>query len=277
MTLTPPFSGHCLCGATRWRAEALPLWQGHCHCDSCRRATGAAMASYIGLDPNSVVWQGPPPVVHQSSPGTRWHRCATCGSPLAYSADRFPNEIHLHAATLDVPAAFAPEQHYHAGDRLGWLHLADHLPYRIGPKDDLSAVLALIRDSFAYMEGRIDPPSSLNRLDLAALRNLAAQAEIWGIGGPLLGCMVLTPGADHLYLGKAAVARPARGQGIGRALVSHAETRARALGLPELRLQVRVELTETQAIWERLGFMRTGATAHDGYDRPTSYSYAKKV
>ena len=49
-----------------------------------------------------------------------------------------------------------------------------------------------------------------------------------------------------------------------------AETRARALGLPVLELQTRVELTENHAAFRALGFAQTGATAHPGFDRPTS-------
>jgi hypothetical protein len=32
--MTPPISGHCLCGRIAYRAEASPLWQMHCHCES---------------------------------------------------------------------------------------------------------------------------------------------------------------------------------------------------------------------------------------------------
>lgn len=44
-------------------------------------------------------------------------------------------------------------------------------PRRPGPDDPcLAEVLALIRCSFAYMDGRIDPPSSMHRLTLSALQ-----------------------------------------------------------------------------------------------------------
>ena len=152
----------------------------------------------------------------------------------------------------------------------------DTAPRRIGPADPtLAQVLALIRTAFAGMDGRIDPPSSMHRLtqdDLAA-----PGVEVWAVGAPPVACVVLTPQADTLYLGKLAVAGPARGRGFARILTDHATDRARALGLPGVTLQVRVELTENQATFTRLGFVEVGRTAHPGYDRPTSITYRRPV
>jgi len=47
---------------------------------------------------------------------------------MAYDADRFPDEIHFYAASLDDPENFAPEFHVHCGEQLDWLKLADDLP-----------------------------------------------------------------------------------------------------------------------------------------------------
>ena len=54
------------------------------------------------------------------------------------------------------------------------------------------AVLRLLQEAFAYMEGRIDPPSSLRDLTPEALTRQAEVGEIWVIGAPL-ACVFLTP------------------------------------------------------------------------------------
>ncbi|QPM91048.1 GNAT family N-acetyltransferase [Pseudooceanicola algae] len=144
---------------------------------------------------------------------------------------------------------------------------------------ELPATLDLLRRAFACMEGRIDPPSSLTRMDLTALTHEAAQKELWilpGVGSPA-ACMILTPQVDALYIGKLAVAEKARGQGLARQLLDLADSRARALGLPRLRLQTRVELTENHATFTALGFAETARTSHPGYDRPTSLTYERPV
>ena len=149
-------------------------------------------------------------------------------------------------------------------------------PERLGPDDPrLPEVLILIRESFAYMDGRIDPPSSMHRLSVADIAAQCRTGEVWVIGTPPMACMFLSYKPDALYLGKLAVAEACRGRGLARVLVAQAETRARDRGLPALELQSRVELTENHATFGALGFARVGATAHDGYDRPTSFTFRK--
>jgi ribosomal protein S18 acetylase RimI-like enzyme len=151
-------------------------------------------------------------------------------------------------------------------------------PRRLEPEDPgLVAALELVRENFRFMDGVVDPPSSIHRLDLPGMVRAAAEGEVWVIGDPPLACVTLTPGDGHLYLGKLAVAEAARGRGLARGLVELACTRARDLGLSEVRLQTRVELTGNQAAFRALGFREVGRSAHPGYDRPTSITYARAV
>ena len=150
-------------------------------------------------------------------------------------------------------------------------------PHRATDPYDWPALLALIQRAFAYMDGVIDPPSSLHRLTPETLTAQSAQAEIWVIGEPPRACVILTPKPDALYIGKLAVDLPHQGQGHARRLIDLAETRARALGVPALELQTRVELTANHATFRRLGFTQTAATAHPGYDRPTSLTFRRPV
>jgi ribosomal protein S18 acetylase RimI-like enzyme len=149
---------------------------------------------------------------------------------------------------------------------------------RHSPGDPALAILLnLIRESFAYMDGRIDPPSSMHRLTLADLSESARTGEVWSLGDPAAACVVLTPQPKCLYLGKLAVAVSARRQGLAARLVEIAAERARARGLAWVELQTRVELTENRATFARLGFVKTGETAHEGYDRPTSITMRRNV
>ncbi len=158
-----------------------------------------------------------------------------------------------------------------AGDALG--------PRRMAATEDMRPVLALLQQAFAYMEGRIAPPSSLGRMDVADLVTLAQQAELWVVDGPQgpLACMVLTPQSDTLYLGKLAVAAAARGQGLARRMIACSLERARLLGLPSVSLQSRIELVENHAAFAALGFGIVGTTTHQGYDRPTAVTFMQAV
>lgn len=150
-------------------------------------------------------------------------------------------------------------------------------PYQCVDPCDWAALLRLIQAEFAYMEGRINPPSSMLALTADSLAAQSRLAEIWAIGRPPQACVVLTPRPAALYIGKLAVAAARRRQGHARRLIDLAETRARALGLPWLELQTRVELVENQAAFTAMGFAEVARTAHPGFDRPTSITFRRAV
>jgi ribosomal protein S18 acetylase RimI-like enzyme len=151
------------------------------------------------------------------------------------------------------------------------------IPHRATDPYDWPALLTLIQTEFACMDGRIDPPSSMHALTPEAIALQARAGEVWAIGHPPVACVFLTPKPQALYVGKLAVAASHRRQGLARQLISLAETRARALHLPALELQTRVELTENQATFRALGFVEVARTAHPGHDRPTSITYRRAV
>lgn len=153
------------------------------------------------------------------------------------------------------------------------------IPIRARQGYDWAAVLRLIRESFAYMDGRIDPPSSMLRLTEAEIAAQAETGEVWVIeaDGMPVACVFLTEKPGRLSIGKLAVAASWRGRGFARRLVGVAEERALARGLPTLELQTRVELKENHAAFRALGLVQAGATAHAGFDRPTSLTFRKSL
>ena len=121
-------SGRCFCGKVTWHAPGPVLWAGHCHCESCRRATSAPFTSFFGVRRDSVTWQGELAVHPSSDDRVRRMFCPSCGSQMSYQFVGWPAETHLYAATLDDPTKFEPREHYHYGERLPWISLADDLP-----------------------------------------------------------------------------------------------------------------------------------------------------
>jgi GNAT superfamily N-acetyltransferase len=151
-------------------------------------------------------------------------------------------------------------------------------PRRILADDPgLPDVLALIRRSFAYMDARINPPSSLGKMTLADAQAHALAHEIWAIGTPPVAACFLTIEENRLYLGRLAVDQSVRRQGLARRLFDLAEGRARDLGLPCIELGSRFELTENHATFVALGFAKIGESAHDGFDRPTTFWFRKTL
>ncbi|EJC82011.1 acetyltransferase, N-acetylglutamate synthase [Rhizobium leguminosarum bv. trifolii WSM2297] len=140
-------------------------------------------------------------------------------------------------------------------------------------------LLALILASFASMNGRIDPPSSALKLTAESLAE-KARAEIGHVaidGGKLTGCLFLRPEADCLYVGKLAVLPEVQGKGLGKQLLAIAEQTAARLGLPALRLETRIELTDNHAVFAAWGFSRTAEKAHPGFARTTFVEMRKTL
>lgn len=150
-------------------------------------------------------------------------------------------------------------------------------PAKVG---DVGELLALLRRAFAYMEDRIDPPSSVEQLTVASLTAKAEDEDmIWAVetGRGLVGCMFALDLGDVLYLSKIAVDVPYQGQGICQRMMDCAEDLANQRGIPALGLQTRVELIENHAAFARMGFVQVGETAHPGFTQPTSITMRKPL
>ncbi|MDR6759633.1 GNAT superfamily N-acetyltransferase [Mycoplana sp. BE70] len=140
-------------------------------------------------------------------------------------------------------------------------------------------LLAVIRSAFAYMDGRIDPPSSALQLTAASLEQKAL-TEIVFLAvdrADIAGCIFCRPEPDCLYVGKLAVLPKRQGTGVGGALLAAAEREARTLGLAALRLETRIELVDNHTRFRAWGFEKSAEKRHAGYDRTTSIEMTKRL
>ena len=114
-------TGGCLCGAVRFAADAAPILVAFCHCNSCRRHTGAPVAVYVDFRRADVRFVAGAPVRFASSPGAWRSFCGACGSTLAFEGANRPDEIHFHLGALDEPEKFAPTATDFPELKLPWL------------------------------------------------------------------------------------------------------------------------------------------------------------
>ena len=129
-TLPTETTGGCLCGAVRYRAEGAPLSTLYCHCESCRKHTGAPVVALAGYRRDQVTYTRGQPGVYEFEGDIARAFCARCGTPLTWEGDGGDEGplIELHIGTMDEPNDFAPAFHIHDGERLKWFETADHLP-----------------------------------------------------------------------------------------------------------------------------------------------------
>ena len=127
-----PAEGGCLCGAIRYRLAAAPLASMHCHCENCRKASGAAVLTWMTVDEGDFEWlRGRPRRYRYESehyPGfvERWF-CADCGSQLGWQCEN-DGTVDLTAGSLDDPSVIEPGYHVFTRSRVPWMHLDDDLP-----------------------------------------------------------------------------------------------------------------------------------------------------
>ncbi|MFQ6024414.1 MAG: GFA family protein, partial [Acidiferrobacterales bacterium] len=69
MAETKKTTGGCLCGAVRYETAADSEWAWYCHCNSCRKHTGAPVVMFVGFPEDKVEWPAGERALYESSPG----------------------------------------------------------------------------------------------------------------------------------------------------------------------------------------------------------------
>lgn len=120
-------TGRCLCGAVGFEASTPPRRVTHCHCQMCRRAVGAAVATFATFDSNTVEWHGE--MARFDSSERAWRGfCPRCGSSVCFGYNPRPERIYITVGILDDPGAYPAGFHDYRGERIEWLHVDDELP-----------------------------------------------------------------------------------------------------------------------------------------------------
>jgi ribosomal protein S18 acetylase RimI-like enzyme len=83
----------------------------------------------------------------------------------------------------------------------------------------------------------------------------------------VVGLIVLLRSGEHLLIENVAVHPDRQHQGVGRALLAHAEEVAAGFGLHELRLYTHATMTENIQLYRRLGYVQTGQFDQAGFNR----------
>ncbi len=167
----------CLCGDVVWDADGPLDLATHCHCSRCRKAHGAAFATYVMCRADSFRWvEGRERVArYESTPGLfRWF-CPRCGSTV-------PNEqawnelLGLPAGMLEDDPGTQPLAHIFAASKAPWYEITDSLPQfeAYPPGVDV--------ESFQDLEPR-DPP-----VTGAARGSCLCGGSRYVVDGPVVRC-----------------------------------------------------------------------------------------
>ena len=121
-------SGQCHCGAIRYSMPTAVEHHALCHCQDCRRLSGAPMVGWALVNRSDVEMTGTPKIYASSEHGRR-HFCPDCGSGLFYTNEAiFPGQIDVQTATLDDPDLIPAGAQIQIAERIGWMEKLNEMP-----------------------------------------------------------------------------------------------------------------------------------------------------
>jgi len=114
-------TGRCHCGQVKYQMPEEAIHQAICHCEDCRRNSGAPMVGWALVQSSDLAIEGELKTYESSADGRRQF-CPNCGTGLFYlNAVIFPNQTDVQIATLDNPDAIVPTAEIQTAERIGWV------------------------------------------------------------------------------------------------------------------------------------------------------------
>jgi hypothetical protein len=122
--------GSCLCGSVRYEVRGSLGRVSHCHCSMCRKAHGAAFATYGRVESGDfVLVSGADDIAsYQSSPEVARTFCKRCGSTLQFISTKRPGSFSVALGTLDDDPGVQASLHIFVGSKAPWFDITDDLP-----------------------------------------------------------------------------------------------------------------------------------------------------
>jgi hypothetical protein len=122
-----PAEGGCQCGEVRYRIDGQPLWLSLCHCNECKRQSGAAFGMSLRLKVSDVsLLRGVPKTwtrLADSGGEVECAFCPNCGTRVWH--DPVGSGFrHVKPGTLDEPAKLAPPYEAWTKRKAQWLSIA---------------------------------------------------------------------------------------------------------------------------------------------------------
>lgn len=115
-------TGSCLCGNVKYEVDAELSDFGHCHCKSCRKASGGASGANAGVERSAFRLLSGAETLREfeSSPGKSRVFCSRCGSPLFAYLAASPDVIRIRLGSLDTALHATARAHTFVSDKADW-------------------------------------------------------------------------------------------------------------------------------------------------------------
>ena len=121
--------GSCLCRTVRYEIDGPIGSASHCHCSQCRKAHGAAFASYGRVrHADFRLTAGAEAIArYQASAHATRTFCRHCGSNLQWCPTATAGHFSIALGTLDDDPGIRPDRHIFVGSKAPWYTIEDQL------------------------------------------------------------------------------------------------------------------------------------------------------
>lgn len=116
-------SGSCFCNAVQFKVSGAPKSVVNCHCNFCRKHSGAAFSTYVAVPEEALgITSGADSLAtFKFAEDAYKHFCNQCGSPIFNKNARYPGLCIIYLGAIAEPSHFVPTANIYCESQLAWV------------------------------------------------------------------------------------------------------------------------------------------------------------
>lgn len=116
-------SGSCFCSAVQFKVNSAPRAVVNCHCNFCRKHSGAAFSTYAAVPEAALeIISGTDSISSfQVEEDAHKHFCKQCGSPIFNKNARYPGLCMIYLGGISGSSSIAPTANIYCESQLDWV------------------------------------------------------------------------------------------------------------------------------------------------------------
>ncbi len=121
------FEGGCLCGAVRYAVDGEAYGTTLCHCEDCRKASGAPAVAWTFFRAGALRWTKGEGKMIEFAERERTF-CGDCGTPLMFYDATLPDIFEVSTCSMDRCGELVPNDQCWMEDAVEWSCRFSDLP-----------------------------------------------------------------------------------------------------------------------------------------------------
>ena len=116
-------TGSCKCGDVRFEIRSEVEMVANCHCNTCRKMSGAAFSTVVVADGGGwkFIAGGDEVNAFQATENATKHFCRKCGSPVYSLNKKLPGKCLVPIGALDDLSGLKPGMNVFCENMLSWV------------------------------------------------------------------------------------------------------------------------------------------------------------